>query len=175
MGGPGTIDGAAHPETDNFAECEFSLSDETFHSAEQYFQWTKCVNDVDRQKILNGGIGADVWNVGNSVALRPDWEIVKVNEMMKGNRAKFEQNQELKEALVATRGKIEFVASSPFWCRWNGLIMERLRAEFRLERGDYAGAEGAALKEKDTAVAAEIATEMAALEKEGRDRLGFPF
>ena len=51
--------------------------------------------------------------------------------MYNGNKAKFEQNPKLQESLCQTEGRIIFSDSSSFWSKWNGLIMERLRAEFR--------------------------------------------
>ena len=68
---------------------------------------------------------------GSRVTLREDWEGVKVEEMYKGNKAKFEQNKHLAELLTASKGPIFFGGSTEFWCKWNALIMERLRAELR--------------------------------------------
>eukprot|EP00294_Goniomonas_avonlea_P016995 CAMPEP_0114565116 /NCGR_PEP_ID=MMETSP0114-20121206/14123_1 /TAXON_ID=31324 /ORGANISM="Goniomonas sp, Strain m" /LENGTH=145 /DNA_ID=CAMNT_0001751311 /DNA_START=43 /DNA_END=480 /DNA_ORIENTATION=- len=68
---------------------------------------------------------------GSRVQLRSDWEAVKVREMYVGNKAKFDQNPELLRRLLQTQGNILFGASSPFWCKWNGIIMERIREEGR--------------------------------------------
>lgn len=132
MGGPGRINGKPHSETDNFGYCTFILNGVTFHSAEQYFQYTKCVTQTDRTKILQSGIGGDVWCAGNRVQLRSDWEDVKVKVMLDGNRAKFAQDATLAHALMSSTGPVTFNASSSFWCHWNGLIMELLRAELRM-------------------------------------------
>lgn len=53
----------------------------------------------NRQKIHANvvlGCGADVWSASRSVTLRPDWEQVKVRVMYNGNKAKFEQNEDLR-------------------------------------------------------------------------------
>lgn len=67
------------------------------------------------------------------VQLRKDWEAVKVHEMYKGNRAKFEQHPKMVKSLCSTKGEISFNNSSGFWCKWNAKIMTLLREEFRPE------------------------------------------
>ncbi|CAF5071623.1 unnamed protein product, partial [Rotaria sp. Silwood1] len=69
---------------------------------------------------------------GKTVQLRSDWESVKVDEMYKGNLAKFQQNEDLRKALLESgTGPILFTESSPFWNYWNDLILQRIRAELR--------------------------------------------
>ncbi|CAF2905665.1 unnamed protein product [Rotaria sp. Silwood2] len=132
MGGPGIIDGKEHPETDNFLPCKFVINGITYLSAENYFQCAKTTNEQDRKKILNSGPGNSCRLAGQTIQLRLDWETVKVDEMYKGNLAKFQQNEELRKALLESgTGPIHFTRSSPFWNDWNGLIMERIRAELR--------------------------------------------
>lgn len=134
MGGPADIDGKTHPETDNFLPCKFTINGITYPSAENYFQWAKATNDADREMILKSGAGISAWAAGQKVKIRSDWEAVKVEEMYRGNRAKFEQNDDLRAKLLSSgNGKIRFAGSTSFWCKWNGLIMERIRAELRLD------------------------------------------
>ena len=136
MGGPATIDGQTHPETDNFLPCKFTINGITYISAENYFQCAKTTNDADRDMILKSGAGTSAWAAGQRVKIRSDWESIKVEEMYQGNRAKFEQNEDLRTELLSSgSGKIRFTGSTPFWCKWNGLIMERIRAELR-QNGD---------------------------------------
>ena len=66
MGGPATIDGKAHPETDNFQACTFVINGVTFSSAENYFQWAKAINDHDREKMLKSGTGMTAWQAGTT-------------------------------------------------------------------------------------------------------------
>ncbi len=132
MGGPGVIDGKEHPETDNFLPCKFVINGITYSSAENYFQCAKTINEQDREKVLNSGPGEESELAGQTVQLRPDWESVKVDEMYKGNLAKFQQNDDLRKALVESgTGSIHFTLSTPFWNHWNGLIIQRIRAELR--------------------------------------------
>ncbi len=132
MGGPADINGESHPETDNFLPCKFEIDGITYLSAENYFQCAKTTNDADRNMVLKSGAGCSAWAAGQRVKIRSDWELVKVDEMYKGNLAKFQQNENLKNALLGSgTGSVRFTGSTPFWNKWNGLIMERIRAELR--------------------------------------------
>ncbi|CAF4643464.1 unnamed protein product, partial [Rotaria sp. Silwood2] len=136
MGGPGVIDGTEHPETDNFLPCQFVIDGVTYSSSENYFQCAKTTNEQDREKILNSGPGNSCRLAGQTVGLRSDWESVKVDEMYKGNLAKFQQNEDLRKPLLESgTGPVHFTRSSPFWNHWNDLIMQRIRAELR-QNGD---------------------------------------
>ncbi|UJR16448.1 hypothetical protein I4U23_003350 [Adineta vaga] len=137
MGGPADIDGKRHPETDNFLPCKFVIDGITYSSAENYFQCAKTTNQVDRDMVLQSGPGTSAWTAGQRITIRDDWESVKVDEMYKGNLAKFQQNEELRNALLSSgNGSIHFTGSTPFWNKWNGLILERIRAELRLQGQD---------------------------------------
>ena len=132
MGGPAEINGKCHRETDNFLPCKFVIDSITYSSAENYFQCAKTTNENDRNMVLNSGSGVSAWAAGQRVKIRSDWESVKVLEMYKGNKAKFEQNEDLRNDLLSSgNGSICFRGSTPFWNRWNGLILERIRAELR--------------------------------------------
>ena len=132
MGGPGIIDGEEHPETDNFLPCKFVINGITYCSAENYFQCAKTTNEKDRDKILNSGAGNSCRLAGQDVKLRSDWESVKVDEMYKGNLAKFQQNEDLRKALLGSgMGVVRFTQSTSFWNYWNDLIMQRIRSELR--------------------------------------------
>jgi len=132
MGGPGIIDGQEHPETDNFLPCKFVIDGITYSSAENYFQCAKTINAADRDKILNSGPGDSCRLAGQTIQLRSDWESIKVNEMYKGNLAKFQQNDDLRKRLLESgTGPVAFTLSTPFWNYWNDLIMQRIRAELR--------------------------------------------
>lgn len=133
MGGPGIIDGKTHPETDNFGKCFFKLNEIEYYSGENYFQCAKCVTKEDHEKVRNSGSGLSCWVAGGQVKLRSDWESVKVREMYIGNKAKIEQNPDFTKALCDSIGKVffGFSGSTDFWNYWNGLIIERIRAEIR--------------------------------------------
>ena len=132
MGGPAHIDGEEHPETDNFLPCKFIIDGITYLSAENYFQCAKTTNQADRDMVLKSGAGCSAWAAGQNVKIRSDWELVKVDEMYKGNLAKFQQNEDLRNELLSSgTASIRFTGSTSFWNKWNGLILERIRAELR--------------------------------------------
>ena len=131
MGGPGFIDEKVHEETDNFQAVNFKINDETYCSAENYFQCAKTTTKEEHELVRKSGPGIKAWNAGSKVKLRENWDAIKVNEMYIGNKAKFDQNPDLSKLLTETIGKVKFTGSTNFWNYWNGLIMERLRAEIR--------------------------------------------
>merc|ERR1719159_2136362 len=75
-----------------------------------------------------------VWGMGNSRAhrLRSDWEEIKVRVMYKANAAKFSQNEDLRDELLATDGPIQAAPSTDQWQKWNSQILECIREELRL-------------------------------------------
>lgn len=109
----------------------FTVNGVEYCSAENYFQCAKTTTKEEHEYVRKSGPGMEAWGAGANVKLRKDWESVKVNEMYIGNKAKFEQNPELLKKLCSTKGNVDFGGSTSFWNKWNGLIMERLRAEFR--------------------------------------------
>lgn len=137
MGGPGLIDGNYHEETNNFQICKFMVDGYEYSSAENYFQAAKATSFEDREKVrLGGKTGIDAFMLGRDIKIRSDWEEVKVDEMYRGNCAKFAQNKEFVDNLIQTKGEVIFTKSSSFWNFWNGRIMERIRAEFRNNEED---------------------------------------
>ncbi len=136
MGGPAIIDGNLHEECDNFLETVFTLGEITYNTSEQYFQCQKATNEDEFNLILNSGGPMAAWAKGNKITLRKDWEAVKVQIMYEGNLAKFVQNPILAEKLCNSTGQAKFTGSTPFWNKWNGLIMERIRAELRGSEDD---------------------------------------
>jgi predicted NAD-dependent protein-ADP-ribosyltransferase YbiA (DUF1768 family) len=139
MGGPADIDGKEHKETDNFLPCKFVIDGITYLSAENYFQCAKTTNQADRDMVLKSGAGCSAWAAGQRVKIRSDWELVKVDEMYNGNLAKFQQNENLRNDLLSSgTARIRFTGSTSFWNKWNGLILERIRAELRQNGEDDA-------------------------------------
>ena len=131
MGGPGIIDEKEHGETDNFQAINIKINDITYCSAENYYQCAKTTTKEEHEMVRNSGPGIFAWDAGSTVKLRENWESDKVNEMYKGNKAKFDQNPDLAKLLTGSVSNVKFTCSTPFWNYWNGLIMERIRAEIR--------------------------------------------
>jgi len=100
-------------------------------SSENYFQCAKCISKEEFENVRKSGSGTNVWIAGNNVKLRNDWEVIKIRAMYNGNRAKFEQDKNLKELLLSTKGSIVFDGSTNFWNMWNSRILELIREELR--------------------------------------------
>ncbi|CAF1482764.1 unnamed protein product, partial [Didymodactylos carnosus] len=121
-----------HNELDNFDPCKFTVNGVEYYSAENYFQCQKATTPEDHERVRQAGSGVAVWSAGLRVnPLRSDWESIKVEQMYIGNKAKFEQNPRWANILCESVGRITFRASTSFWNGWNGLLLERIRAELR--------------------------------------------
>jgi ribA/ribD-fused uncharacterized protein len=89
----------------NFYFSNINIDNYNFNSVEQYFQWKKCINDIDREKIIKAKTPSEAKKIGRKVKIRNDWEYVKENVMYNGVKAKFTQNEELAKLLLATEDK----------------------------------------------------------------------
>lgn len=134
MGGPCRVDGQLRQELDNFYPCKFELDGKVWVNVEQYFQAAKFYDEGYRELIRAEPSGTNCWRLGNSreFPIRSDWEAVKVDVMYRANLAKFQQNPNLKEVLVSSRGPIE-AFGFPFWKKWNAILLERIREELRIQ------------------------------------------
>ena len=85
----------------NFYECDVTYGGITYRNNEAAFQAQKTANKFIRMKFhqLNP---SDAKKLGRRVQLREDWEDIKEQIMYQICRAKFEQNQELRDKLIAT-------------------------------------------------------------------------
>lgn len=107
----------------NFYPCTIHFNGFDFHSAEAAFQASKCKTLSEQKKFTNySPKDAKYW--GKQVELRPDWEEVKVKMMKRIISAKFHQNDELAQKLVAT-GDQNLIEGNTwndtFWGMCNGV------------------------------------------------------
>ena len=86
----------------NFYECSVTFEGLTYGSSEAAFQAQKSSDPSDREK-FTGLRPSESKRAGYSVKLRSDWEEVKVSVMHEILRAKFTQNPDLMEKLLATK------------------------------------------------------------------------
>lgn len=85
----------------NFYETTIEYKGLHYQNAEAAFQAQKCLLEEDKEQFC--GLAANkAKKLGRQVPLRPDWEEVKVEKMTGIVRAKFMQNPELAEKLLAT-------------------------------------------------------------------------
>jgi len=73
----------------NFYFSNINIDNYNFNSVEQYFPWKKCINDIDREKIIKAKTPSEVKKIGRKVKIRNDCEYVKENVMYNGVKAKF--------------------------------------------------------------------------------------
>lgn len=88
----------------NFYECQIEYQGICYQNAEAAFQAQKCLNEEDKMSFC-GLPAAKAKRHGRRVLLRPDWESVKFGIMEEVVRAKFNQNPQLAESLLATGGR----------------------------------------------------------------------
>lgn len=96
----------------NYYPAEMIYDGITYQSAEATFQAQKYKDRADRYRLF--GLNATrVRKIGREVSLRPDWEAVKVGTMRDIVRAKFADNLELTEKLLATSS--EYLEEGNTW------------------------------------------------------------
>mgnify|MGYP001461308949 CR=1 FL=1 len=85
----------------NFYEAPVTYDGLTYQNNEAAFQAQKCADSKDREAFtkLNP---SEAKHEGRRVQLREDWEQIKVSVMADIVKAKFEQNSELAQKLLAT-------------------------------------------------------------------------
>lgn len=85
----------------NFFTATVTYKGLTYQNNEAAFQAQKCVIEDERKQFVSL-TGAEAKKAGRRVQLRKDWEAVKVGEMREIVKAKFFQNPNLAEKLLAT-------------------------------------------------------------------------
>merc|ERR1711871_317055 len=145
-GGPCLCGGSSiGPSTDNFALCTFEIDGLTYHSAEHAYQASKMRADRDRRHVAacrprkgesSWDFGMRVWNQGQRLPAKKDWETTKVQTMYEVNKAKLMQNLPLAAELCSTDGEITHRGSGKFWDKWNPVILMLLREELKDEDGN---------------------------------------
>ncbi|RGM72153.1 NADAR family protein [Agathobacter rectalis] len=85
----------------NFYERNVEYNGLTYKNNEAAFQAQKCKTEEEKLQFINLN-ASEAKKLGRKVSLRADWEDIKVNVMRDVVKAKFEQNGDLKDALLAT-------------------------------------------------------------------------
>jgi ribA/ribD-fused uncharacterized protein len=89
----------------NFWTCEVCIWGHTWTSVECAYQASKCFFPADMKKFYRLS-PVEAKRLGRKVNMRPDFNDVKLGLMTAAVRAKFNQNQDLKEKLLATGNAI---------------------------------------------------------------------
>lgn len=124
----------------NFYEAPVTWNNITYRNNEAAFQSAK-TNDIAVRKTFAAMDPSTAKREGRRVTLRPDWEEVKYQIMYEICFAKFTQNKELRERLLATRD--EYLEEGNTWGdriwgtvngqgnNWLGKILMQVREELK--------------------------------------------
>lgn len=126
----------------NFYEKPLTYDGITYQNSEAAFQAQK-TTDIDVRRQFADLDPSAAKKMGRKISLRPDWEQVKVQVMYEVVSAKFSQNPDLKEMLLAT-GNEELIEGNDWGDRiWGqvdgkgqnllGQILMRVRDELKGE------------------------------------------
>ena len=85
----------------NFYETPVTYNGITYLNNEAAFQAQKCKSSAEREMFADLN-ASEAKKLGRKVPLRADWEIIKMDVMMRIVQAKFEQHPELAEKLLQT-------------------------------------------------------------------------
>jgi ribA/ribD-fused uncharacterized protein len=109
----------AHGELSNFSPHGFEMDGKRWPTSEHYFQAQKFAGTEYAEKIRQAASPMIAARLGRSRShpLRRDWEQVKEDVMRQALRAKFSQNPELAERLMATKCAhlIEHTKNDRYW------------------------------------------------------------
>lgn len=127
----------------NFYDTPVEYNGLTYPNSEAAFQAQKTADPDERVKFTNV-TAAEAKKMGKKITLRDDWEDVKVEEMYKICKAKFSQNEEIKNALIAT-GEQDIIEGNDhydtYWGVCNGVGANNLGRVLMRVRAELAGKE----------------------------------
>ena len=126
----------------NFFEADVKVGDRRYRTAEHAYQAAKATNEKDMNFVIRQKTPGAAKRAGQHIPLRPDWEEVKRKVMKEVVKAKFEQNEDLKQLLLRTQSA--FLEEGNDWNdkywgtvngrgqNWLGKILMEVRTELRL-------------------------------------------
>lgn len=131
----------------NFYESPVTIDKITYPTVEHYYQAMKAFNLEDHDWVKEAPTPGLAKYRGKRVAVREDWEKVKVTKMEIGLTAKFDQHENLKKLLMDTEyAELEETNqwNDTFWgvCRNEGknmlgVLLMQIRAGYRLQKAIY--------------------------------------
>lgn len=125
----------------NFYSAGFRVGGKRYATIEHYFQSQKTTDSKRREEIRLAESPLTAKRMGRYVGIRPDWEKVKEDVMMKDLRLKF-ANPIMCAKLLRTRN-VKLVEDSPYDFYWGGrgngrnrlgILLMRLRKELQDDR-----------------------------------------
>jgi hypothetical protein len=86
----------------NFYPSPMEINGKRYETNEHFYQASKADNDLDHEYVRTAPSSGVAKHRGKRIPLREDWNKVRLNIMLEGLIAKFEQNPELAEKLANT-------------------------------------------------------------------------
>ena len=129
----------------NFARYPIELDGRVWPTSEHYFQAQKFADDAQQELVRRAVSPMDAARLGRTLpGIRPDWDALRDDAMLRALRAKFAQHPSLRDQLVATGEAtlIEHTANDCYWADAGdgsgqnrlGELLELVRAELLVER-----------------------------------------
>lgn len=85
----------------NFFECQVTYCGITYRNSEAAFQAQKCISNQECERFTDLS-ASEAKKLGRKVQITPNWEDMKLKYMYDICRAKFEQNPDIRQKLLAT-------------------------------------------------------------------------
>ncbi len=136
----------------NFWEAEIDFSDFRYPTVEHAYQASKTLDNVWRKRIAMCATAGQAKRMGKKAPLRPDWEVIKVNQMYWLVKKKFYQHPGLGLMLIDTSPRLLVEGNrwhDNFWgqclcqaCRFEikhnhlGIILMQVRSELIKTQGE---------------------------------------
>lgn len=124
----------------NFWICEVEYMGEVFPSVEHAYQSAKTLIQEEKEWFKKANKPIDAKRLGSRITLRDDWDDVKLEIMETLVRRKFQNNEDLKLALLATSGfELEETNTwgDVFWGVCNGVGENHLGKILMKIRNEY--------------------------------------
>ena len=88
----------------NSYQTPFRIDGVSYSNVDQYFHAMKTSDKKQRDKILSTDNPNTIFKLGRECQLRKDWETIRLKHMKRALIAKFNQNKDLRNKLIATKG-----------------------------------------------------------------------
>jgi ribA/ribD-fused uncharacterized protein len=87
----------------NSYQTPFRIDGVSYVNVEQYYHSMKTQEKKQREKILSTDDPHVIYKLGRKCSLRKDWDSVKTKYMRRAITAKFSQNKDIRDKLIATK------------------------------------------------------------------------
>jgi ribA/ribD-fused uncharacterized protein len=124
-------------EFSNFYSSPIDLDGHIWPTVEHYYQAQKSTDQLDQKKVREAPTPGKAKRLGRKIRIRPDWDEIKVDVMIRAVRAKFMQHADLRDLLLSTENAT-LHENSPHDMFWGihgkdmlGKVLMQIREEIR--------------------------------------------